>query len=311
MRANPQVLTVTLNPAIDMELRVGELRRGAIARAEGVERIAGGKGINVSRELARLGLKSIAAFVAGGADGAVFMELLNKERFELHPIPIKGAVRTNVTAGPAGKGYIFKINQPGPVISSKETEKILREIGRLARGREWVVLSGSLPPGMPVDTYARIVHAAHGKESMVAIDCEGEPLLHALEEWPELVRINRRELSNMLGRPLKTKASVLKAIDELQRRGALYVAVTDGPRAAYAIGERDTIFQSIPPIRSATHVFGAGDAMLAAMIARMIRGDAFGEAFTAAIAHVSKNLGIRTAGARVPCGSVRRGVRWL
>lgn len=284
------VLTVTLNPAIDLELYVRDLRRGAVSRAEGFARTAGGKGINVSRELARLRVKSLAAFPLGGPDGAVFMDLLKGARFETQPIRIKGAVRTNVTLGPAAKGYVFKVNQPGPVISAKETERILRRIARLAWGCEWVVLSGSLPQGMPPDTYARIIHAAHAEECFVAIDCEGEPLLLALEEEPELVRVNRRELSMTLRRPLKTKDSVLKAMDELQRRGGLYVAISDGPRAAFAIGGGSTIFKAIPHRRSAARVFGAGDAMLAALIANMLRGEKFGEAFTAAVARVSQSV---------------------
>lgn len=291
MQSSTPVLTVTLNPAIDLELYVRDLRRGAVARAEGVARQAGGKGINVSRELARLGIKSTAAFVVGGADGAVFMELLKVARFEAHPISIKGTVRTNVTAGPAGKGYIFKINQPGPAISSKETEKILREIGRLARGKEWVVLSGSLPPGMPPDTYARIVKAAHRAGCKVAIDCEGEPLLLALAEQPELVRINRRELSNTLGRPLKTQSSLFEAMDELQRRGVLYVAITDGPRAAFAIGGPSTIHKSIPPRRTAARVFGAGDAMLAAMISHFLRDQNLETVFSFAVNHAAQVAG--------------------
>lgn len=285
------VLTVTLNPAVDLDLFVGALPRGRVARADGSRRTAGGKGLNVSRELASFRIPSTAVFPLGGPDAHVFLDLLKGSRFETRPIPVRGAVRTNVTAGPPGKGYLIKINQPGPPISAKESEKILRAVGRLARGREWVVLSGSLPPGMPADTYAQIIRAAHHSEAHVAIDCEGAPLLHALDELPELVRINRRELAATLGRPLKTQSSLFDAMDELQRRGALYVVVTDGPRAAFAIGAGRSIFKVIPPKRSSARVFGAGDAMLAAMVSRLVLGACFDVAFAFAVGHAAQVAG--------------------
>ncbi|MCE5230078.1 1-phosphofructokinase family hexose kinase [bacterium] len=280
MTAAPEpVLTVTLNPAIDLELHVDELRRGAVTRALGSARQAGGKGINVSRELARLGVRSAAAVALGGPDAIVFKELLGKPKFAVHAIAIRGAVRTNVTAGPAGRGYILKINEPGPEVSKSETGKIVREIGKLTIGRKWVVISGSLAPGMPPDTYARIVRAAHRHKAAVAIDCEGGPLLNAIAEKPELVRVNRCELSATIGRPLAGQAPVIEAMREVCRRGAKSIVVSDGPRTALAIDENGTLRKAAPSRKFPGRIVGAGDAMLARLIASLVDGESFCESF--------------------------------
>lgn len=291
-RPTEPVLTVTLNPAIDLELHIaGDLRRGSVVRAKSSTRVAGGKGINVSRALAELGVGSAAAFAIGGTERALFMELLGAPAFAIHALAIGGGVRTNVTAAQPGRGYIFKINQAGPTVTPEETEAILKEIARLVRGRKWVVISGSLPLGMPPETYARIVKLAHDAKASVAIDCEAEPLMKAVDEKPELVKINRKELAATLGRPLRGQASVINAVRELRRRGAGLIVVSDGPRSGLALDAEETIQRALPPKIFKARVFGAGDIMLASLIAELLAGKTFVEAFKEATSRAADAVG--------------------
>ncbi|MEN6626579.1 MAG: hexose kinase [Candidatus Sumerlaeia bacterium] len=282
------VLTVTLNPAIDLELQAPRLRRGAIARACGSSRRAGGKGINVARALSQMGVGAAAAVALGGVEGRLFVELLGRPGFALHPIAIAGGVRTNVTIARPGEGYLYKINQPGPEISARETERILGAIETLARGRKWVVLSGSLPPGMPDEVYARLARAAHKREANVAIDCEGEALLGALGEKPDLVKINRRELGATLGRPLRGRAAVIAGMRELRRKGAGLIVITNGPRPSLALDERGGLTLAKPPRALKERVFGAGDFMLAALLAGLLAGKPFADSFAEATARATE-----------------------
>lgn len=272
------ILTVTFNPAIDLELVVPALRRGQVLRAEAVRRSAGGKGVNVSRALAALGVPSAAAILTGGPDGEVFKSLLAGAPFGVHWLEGGGPTRTNVTLETARPGqpagaYDYKVNQPGAALAPGAAGAIFAALEPLLAGRRWVVFSGSLAPGMPASAYAGLVLAARRHGALAAIDAEGAPLAAAAAVGPELIKINRRELASVAGRALPRERDVPDAMRELQQAGARNVVVTAGGKACFALDAEGTLTRHKPPARPGGPRIGAGDAFLAALLARLMAGD--------------------------------------
>ena len=271
------ILTVTFNPAIDLELVVPALRRGQVLRAEAVRRSAGGKGVNVSRALAALGVPSAAAILTGGPDGEVFKSLLAGAPFAVHWLEGGGPTRTNVTLeavrpGRAAGTYDYKVNQPGAALAPGAAGAIFAALEPLFAGRGWVVFSGSLAPGMPASAYAGLVLAARRNGALAAIDAEGAPLA-AAAVGPELIKINRHELASVAGRALSRERDIPDAMHELRHAGARNVDLTAGGKACFALDAEGTLTRHQPPARPGGPRIGAGDAFLAALLARLLAGD--------------------------------------
>jgi 1-phosphofructokinase family hexose kinase len=293
----PPILTITLNPAIDLHLRIADTRPREVVRALGATRSAGGKGVNVARVLATLGVRATAAVALGGADGAVWRSLLEDEldgigeraRFEAAVLAGGSFTRTNVTiasGADAAARRRFKINQAGPAWSGEEWAAAKKKIAGLARGRKWVVLAGTPPPGVPPDAYRQIIETAHAAGARCAIDASGEALRRALAARPDLVRINREELAETLRIPmaeLRSPRRRIVAARRLIRRGVGMVALTDGPREAL-LARGDGVDRAKPPSVIVRGAMGAGDAMLAGLIAGFEQGRTTGEALRLAVA---------------------------
>ncbi len=287
------VLTVTLNPAIDLNLVVDDWHTGEYVKARAVHRAAGGKGINVSRVLSELGVASCAACLVGGADGEVFLSLLQGAPFDVVPIRLAGAdgaadlsraTRTNVTFTSARRARQIKVNQPGPRVGRAAWPAIEQFLTRQAIGRRWVVLSGSLPPGVPAGAYSRLVRAAHRVGSRVALDCGGAPLRAALSARPDLIKPNLDELTEASGGPCRSVREIVAAARELLALGAGCVVVSRGGRSCLAVTPRGVLAGAPPPIRPRSPM-GAGDSLVAGLVAALLKDpDNFDEALRLGIA---------------------------
>lgn len=269
------VLTVTLNPAIDLQMTIDAWPHGDMARASGVQRSAGGKGVNVSRVLAALGVASEAFCLVGATpDTAVFRSLLEGEPFALHAFEVEGMLRTNVTVTCAGDARQLKVNQPGPSVTPAAWRRTERALDALFADRRWVVLSGALPHGAPVEGYARLVRLARRAGAHVLLDCAGESLLAALPERPHLIKPNREELAATAGLPARSRPDALKAAHELQRRGAAWIVVSGGGAECLAL-DRDGYWRLTPPKIKAAGPMGAGDSMVAGILAGLLHDESF------------------------------------
>ncbi len=278
------VLTITLNPAIDLELSVPAWNPKQVMRAIQSRRSAGGKGLNVARVLTTLGIPAVAACVVGDLEGEIFIGLARHEKFQIAPLRIKGPTRTNLTISATGKP-LCKINQPGPKMGASEWRQIKSELAALMPGRSWVVITGAPPPGLKASAYAELTRLAHTANARVALDCGGPVLRHALQACPDLIKPNRSELAETVGRSLTNRSSILKAIRELQARGARQLIVTNGPRAVYGLSETPKdIFMLHPPRVKASGVVGAGDAFLAGLIAGLTKKDVLRKCLNLALA---------------------------
>ena len=213
------IVTFTANPSVDRTLEIPELARGAVIRATQTRVDGGGKGVNVTRALAANGHPSIAVLPSGGAEGAQLMALLEAEQLLVHPVPIAGAIRANVTIVEPD-GATTKINEPGPTLSEAEVAQLTDALLQAARGTDWAVLSGSLPPGAPVDWYATLTAALHEQGVHVAVDTDGAGLPATFAAAPDLVKPNQRELAEASGMPVRDSADALAAVHRIRAAGA-------------------------------------------------------------------------------------------
>ncbi|RJK96278.1 1-phosphofructokinase [Vallicoccus soli] len=259
------IVTLTPNPSLDRTVEVPALVRGAVLRARGGRVDPGGKGVNVSRALAAHGRATRAVVPVGGAEGAQLAALLAPLGIEVHAVPVTGAVRANV-AVVEPDGTTTKLNELGPCLSGDEVEALLAAAVASADGASWLAACGSLPPGAPVDLYARLAEAAHSAATRLVVDSSGPALLAALEAGPDLVKPNREELAEAVGRPLGTLGDVVEAAAELVARGAGAVLASLGADGAVLVGPDGATYGESRVDRPVSTV-GAGDAMLAGFLA--------------------------------------------
>ncbi len=258
------ILTLTPNPSLDLAYELDILSRGEVQRSNAFSVEAGGKGINVSRNLVANGLESRAIAPVGGPSGEQFLSLLEESGIELVRVPVSGAIRMNVNIVEKG-GVGTKINAAGPSLSEDELERILNEVAAAAHDAEWLAVCGSLPPGAPTDLYARIVALGRKAGCRVAVDSSGPPLEAALEAEPDLIKPNLEELSGLAGRQLATVADILTAIEEVRGRGARTVLVSLGADGAILSDDEGALHAETPPFTPRSTV-GAGDALLSGFL---------------------------------------------
>jgi len=268
------IVTVTPNPSVDRTLVIPPLVRGEVVRARSTASEAGGKGINVSAALAAQGHATLAVVPLSGPAAALFRALL-RDAAPLDPVTIAGELRTNVSLVEAD-GTVTKVNEPGPTISEAEADAILSRVATQAAAADWVVGSGSLPPGMPFDFYAQLVRRVP-TGTRVAIDADGPPLRVAIGARPALVKPNRRELESLVGRPLTTLGAIIEAARGLLADGVGAVLVSLGPDGAAYVSAAG-VTHAEAHLDAVQNTVGAGDALLAGFLAGGGIASALGEA---------------------------------
>ncbi len=259
------IVTLTLNPSVDRTVEVESLARGAVMRALGVWVDPGGKGINVSRALASNHLATRAVVTVGGAEGEHLVALLRGSGIEIVPVQIQGAIRSNITVVEPD-GTTTKINEPGANLSADELSAVFNAVRQAVASADWLVASGSLPPGTPAGVYADLVRSLAGSGTRVAVDTSGPALEEVLPAGPDLIKPNRNELAAATGRDLASIADVVDAALRLRELGARTVLASLGSEGAVLVDDDGAWHgwtAAVAPLSSV----GAGDAMLAGFLA--------------------------------------------
>lgn len=259
------IVTLTLNPSVDRTVEVETLERGEVMRALRVQVDPGGKGINVSRALAAHGLPTRAVVTVGGAEGEHLVTLLRETGIEIVPVPIQGAIRSNITVAEPD-GTTTKFNEPGAQLSVEELAAVFDAVRSAADSADWLVASGSLPAGTPVGFYADLVTMLAGSGTKVAVDTSGPALEAVLAAAPSLVKPNRDELAEATGKRLGTIADVVEAAGRLRHLGAGAVLASLGADGAVLVDDQGAVHGRTPAVPPLSSV-GAGDAMLAGFLA--------------------------------------------
>ncbi|GAA2684815.1 1-phosphofructokinase family hexose kinase [Streptomyces lunalinharesii] len=259
------ILTVTLNAALDLTYRVPRLRPHTTHRVTEVAERPGGKGLNVARVLAALGHRTVATGFAGGGTGEALRTLLAQETLVTDAlVPVGGTTRRTVAVVDSGTGDTTQLNEPGPTVSPAEWAAFLGTYRELLGEARAVALCGSLPPGVPVDVYARLIRAARTAGVPVLLDTSGEPLRRGLAARPDLAKPNADELAALTG-----STEPLRAARDARRRGAHAVAASLGPDGMLAV-TADGAWQAAPPRRYAGNPTGAGDSAVAGLLSGLV-----------------------------------------
>jgi len=282
--AQRSILTLTVNPALDVSTSTDRVFSGHKMRC-GVTRLdPGGGGINVSRVVSRLGGHTLAVYTAGGATGDAYRKLIEAEHVATLVVPIAGSTRENFTVDEMSTGEQFRFVLEGPELREGEWRALLAVVEQSIPAGGFVVASGSLAPGVPDDFYARVARAARARSAHCIVDTSGPPLAHALAEGVFLVKPSRRELSEHVGAPLDTVESEVDAARSLVAEGsAEFVALTLGAGGAVLASKSGVTRLSVPKVDVRSTV-GAGDSFLGAFVLRMAQGNDEGAAFRAAVA---------------------------
>jgi len=264
------IVTLTPNPSLDRTIAVPVLLHGAVMRATESREDPGGKGLNVSRALAQNGTRTRAVLPIGGVYGGVMLDLLRAQEIDVVPVPIAGAIRANV-AIVEPDGATTKVNEQGPCFSADEVEALRGATAAASAGAGWVVCCGSLPPGIDDGFYADLIGRCHEAGVKVAVDSSGEPMTRALAATPDLVKPNRVELAEAVGRELATMGAVIDAAKGLVATGIGCVLVSLGRDGALLVDDQRAV-RAVARVDNPLSTVGAGDAFLAGYLHAVASG---------------------------------------
>lgn len=265
------IYTVTLNPALDYTLTLPCLLQGEINRSKSEEFFVGGKGINVSIVLNELGFSSTALGFIAGFTGDEIERQLKEKGIKTDFVKIKnGNSRINVKLR---ADFETDVNCQGPQITDADIEKLYEKIKLLKQG-DVLVLAGSIPKGMPSDTYEKILEAVKDREVKTVVDAEGDLLLNTLKCKPFLIKPNHLELAAALGKPLNSEEEIIEGAKLLKEKGAQNVLVSMAEKGAVLIDENGEIHKSKAPEGQLVNSVGAGDSAVAGFVAGyLMQGD--------------------------------------
>ncbi|MFD8706772.1 1-phosphofructokinase family hexose kinase [Kitasatospora sp. NPDC059648] len=251
------ILTVTLNPALDVTYRLAVVRRHAGNRVRNVRQQAGGKGVNVARVLGALGEAAVVTGLAGGPSGQALRADLAAAGLRDELVEVAGETRRTVAVADDQDATVFL--EPGPQVTTAEWRSFLTHYQRLLRGASAVVLSGSLPPGLPTDAYRALIDLARSHGVPAVLDAEGQALLSALPARPAVVKPNATELAAATG-----TEDPVRGVERLRAAGAAAVVASFGPDGLLA-ATPEGAWRASPPEPLPGNPTGAGGSAVAAL----------------------------------------------
>lgn len=287
-----RVVCVAVNASIDKIAAVDRLVPGRIHRPELLSAVAGGKPINVARAASRLGLAVVVIPVVAGHMGSWLEASLAREGIAARPVRVAGETRTCLSILDRSTGSLTELYEAGPALDdegwSAVEAAVASELAIDAEGTV-VVLSGSLPPGAPVDGYARIVRLAREAGARAAVDADGELLARALAAGPWLAKGNAAEAARATGLLLGGEAEALAAAMALQARGAAIALVSRGLDGTIVVDEAGAAWRIGPSPERGVYPVGSGDSALAGFLAAIAAGSTAAEAARHAVAAGTAN----------------------
>jgi 6-phosphofructokinase 2 len=284
------LLTLTLNPSIDVSTSVRHLEPIRKLRCGAVQRDPGGGGINVARVVRRLGRDVVAVYPTGGLIGALLRKLTDAEGVQSRTVAIAEETREDFTVFDEASGEQYRFVLPGPRLSEAEWRSCLQTISAHDGELAFIVASGSLPPGVPPDFFGALAQIAKEKGAKLVIDSTKPVLQAALKRGVHLIKPNLREMRDLMDAPLATKPEWMEACRQLiASGGAEFVALTVGEGGALLVGPDKAWMAEGLPVKLVSAV-GAGDSFLGAYVWAICSGHAPQEALRYGIAAGSAAL---------------------
>lgn len=284
------ILTVTLNPAVDIATSTALVLPTHKLRCDLPQQHPGGGGINVARVAQRLNARCAALYPAGGATGARLRQLLDGEGVNSICLPIEGETRESFSVSESSSGREYRFVMPGPTLLASEWQACLDRIEALAPHIRYLVVSGSLPPGVPDDFYASLIRRVRPWGVRVVLDSSGPALAAALAAGVYLVKPSLRELRELCGQPLVRELEWCAAAEQLVLSGqADVVVLTLGEAGAWLVTRQEACFAPGLPVK-VVGAIGAGDSFVGAMVWALAQGLALKEAFRYGVAAGTASL---------------------
>ena len=266
------IVTMTLNPAIDKSSSVDHVvaERKLYCKPPLFE--PGGGGVNVCRAIKKLGGKSLLLYPSGGLTGKRLQELLDDEGLNHRPFSIEGVNRESLVILEESTGQQYRFGMPGPALQQKEWEPFLQELEAMEPAPDYVVASGSLPPGVPVDLYAQVARVAKKRGAKTIIDVSGEALEAALQEGVFLIKPNVREFRELVGKEIKEESQIKAEAKKMVKSGRCEVLVISLGAAGALVVSEAFAEHILPPTVPIVSKVGAGDSMVAGIALSLARG---------------------------------------
>jgi 1-phosphofructokinase family hexose kinase len=278
------ILSVTLNPCVDLTLNVAGLKVHDTNRVTSCEMDAGGKGVNLSRVAVELGADSIATGFLGGANGAYVRYVLDQQGVVSGFVMTESETRVNYSVE-SGDGPPTTFNTRGGVVEEHEWLQLVAAMKHMSSSALWVCFGGSSPPGLPDDATIQLAKIARDGGAKVLIDADGDALRRALEFKPDLVKPNNNEVARLLGSPVETETQAIEAAQHLLghlAEGGIAIVSRGGDGAVLATGDR--VLTSPGAKIEVKSTIGSGDSMLGGFLAGMSAGKPLEECFRLGLA---------------------------
>ncbi len=262
-----EVVTVTLNPAIDRTVTISNFAAGQVNRVERVQSHPGGKGVNVAAVLADYGHTVGVTGFLGRENDASFEDLFIRKQIVDRFVRINGQTRVGIKISDPVLHQTTDINFPGQAPLDENVEQLYRQLADI--NSAWVVLSGSLPPKIDLAMYRNLIASLKEQGRHVILDTSGEPLKLAIEAVPDIIKPNIHELEEMVGTVLSSQADIVAAARVLIRQGISLVVVSMGKDGACFVNS-DSVVVARPPDVTVQSTVGAGDAMVAGIVSAQL-----------------------------------------
>ena len=264
------ILTITLNPCIDKSTTIDKLEPEAKLRCTEVVHEPGGGGINVSKALDKLDCRSVAFFPAGGHNGDMLCSLLRNTNIEFHAIPSEQETRENWVVKETSLNHQYRLTFPGRSVSEEAIRKLIDRMETFHP--QYIVASGSLPPGLPDYFYGLIVEKAFSLGVKCVVDTSGPALKSLQNKNAFLIKPNRSELCKLLGIDHIEKEDIPDAAMQAANEGfAEWIAVSMGPDGAWLVNKEERFYCDAPKVEKKSTV-GAGDSMVAGITYMFSKG---------------------------------------
>lgn len=281
------VVTVTLNPAIDRTITISNFAPGAVNRVEKMRDTPGGKGVNVASALASHGHKVAVTGFLGQDNSGPFNDLFAAKQIADHFVRIAGETRVGIKIVDPIQRKTTDINFPGTPPASGQVADLFERIKSL--DAPWFVLGGSIPPGVAPGIYRDLVVALKERGCKVVVDTSGEPLRLAIEAAPTIIKPNIHELEALIGEPLGSEGAVIDAAKALVAGGIELVVVSMGREGACFVSAGRVVIER-PTAVEVQSTVGAGDAMVAGIVSAQVRGLSLDECARSATAFAVEAL---------------------
>ena len=271
------IITITLNAAIDKSTSITSLAAGKKLRCAPPCFEPGGGGVNVSRAIHKLGGETTAIYFAGGYTGEFYKQLLDDEKISSVAVKTRNHLRENLIVFDRSSGMQYRFTMPGPSIYEQEWKEILKTIKEHDRA-DFMVVSGSLPPGVPNDILANIAVIAKRNNIKLIVDSSGKALQNALTEEVYLIKPNLQELAELTGKNLASMDEAMNAAKTIVDRGkSKIIVVSLAEEGALLVTETLSKHLPAPKVKIKSTV-GAGDSMLAGIIQSLSKNKTIEEA---------------------------------